>query len=90
MAVNLYYDHSWSKGEWSFLQGVSLNRFGNLKMGETTLSWLCKLGKEAHIVDNNEQLKTAYDQVDFIQKMRLDASEYLSFKMNLQVSRRPI
>ena len=32
------------------------------------MSW----GKEAHIVDDNEQLRTAYDQVDFIQKIRLD------------------
>ena len=32
--INLYYDHSWSKGKWSFLQGINLNRFGNLKMGE--------------------------------------------------------
>ena len=84
--VNLYYDHSWSKGKWSFLQGISLNRFGNLKMGEQRYHGYADWGKEAHIVDDNEQLKTAYDQVDFIQKIRLDASEYLSYKMNLQVS----
>ena len=84
--VSLYYDHSWSKGKWSFLQGVNLNRFGNLKMGEQRYHGYTDWGKEAHIVDDNEQLRTAYDQVDFIQKIRLDASEYLSYKMNLQVS----
>ena len=68
------------------LQGISLNRFGNLKMGEQRYHGYADWGKEAHIVDDNEQLKTAYDQVDFIQKIRLDASEYLSYKMNLQVS----
>jgi hemoglobin/transferrin/lactoferrin receptor protein len=31
--VNLYYDHSWSKNKWSFLQAINLNRFGNLTMG---------------------------------------------------------
>jgi hemoglobin/transferrin/lactoferrin receptor protein len=84
--INLYYDHSWSKGKWSFLQGINLNRFGNLKMGEQRYHGYTDWGKEAHIVDDNEQLRTAYDQVDFIQKIRLDAREYLSFKMNLQVS----
>ena len=84
--VNLYYDHSWSKGKWSFLQGINLNRFGNLKMGEQRYHGYTDWGKEAHIVDDNEQLRTAYDQADFIQKIRLDASKYLSYKMNLQVS----
>ena len=58
-----------------FLQGISLNRLA-IKNGRTTLSWLYRLGKEAHIVDDNEQLRTAYDQVDFIQKIRLDASQH--------------
>ena len=84
--INLYYDHSWSKGNWSFLQGISLNRFGNLKMGEQRYHGYTDWGKEAHIINDNEQLKTAYDQVDIIQKIRFDASEYLSLKMNLQVS----
>ena len=84
--VNLYFDHSWSKGKWSFLQGINLNRFGNLKMGKQRYHGYTDWGKEAHIVDDNEQLRTAYDQVDFIQKIRLDASEYLSCKMNLQMS----
>ena len=84
--VNLYYDQSWSKGKWSFLQGINLNQFGNLKMGKQRYHGYIDWGKEAHIVDDNEQLKTAYDQVDFIQKIRLDVSQYLSYKMNLQVS----
>ena len=85
-AATLYYDHSWSKGDWSFLQGISLNRFGNLKMGKQRYHGYANWGKETHIVDNNEQLKTGYDQIDFIQKIRLDAFKYLSFKINLQVS----
>ena len=68
-AVTLYYDHSWSKGDWSFLQAVSLNRFGNLKMGKQRYHGYANWGKETHIVNNNEQLKTGYEQIDFIQKI---------------------
>ena len=53
---------------------------GNLKMGEQRYHGYTDWGKEAHIVDNNEQLRTAYDQVDFIQKIRFDASEFFSCK----------
>ena len=55
-------------------------------MGEQRYHGYTDWGKEAHIIDDNEQLRTAYDQVDFIQKIRLDVNEYLSYKMNLQVS----
>lgn len=84
--VNLYYDHSWSKNKWSFLQAINLNRFGNLTMGGQRNHGYIDWGNEAHITNGNEQLRTAYDQVDFIQKIRLDASPYLSYKMNLQLS----
>ena len=84
--VNLYYDHSWSKRKWSFLQAINLNRFGNLTMGGQRNHGYIDWGNETHITNGNEQLRTAYDQVDFIQKIRIDASPYLSYKMNLQLS----
>lgn len=84
--VNLYYDQSWSKGKWGFLQAVNLNKFGNLKMGAQRNHGYESWGNEAHITEGKEQLRTAYDQVDFIQKIRLDASQYLSYKLNLQLS----
>ena len=43
-------------------------------------------GREQHIVEDNEQLRTAYDQVDFMQKIRLNVSKFLSYKLNLQAS----
>ena len=84
--VALYFDHSWGNKKWGFLQSINVRRFGNLKMGKRRYHGYTDWGKEDHIVNVNEQLKTAYDQVDFMQKIRLDASENLSFKINLQVS----
>lgn len=84
--VNLYYDQSWAKGKWGFLQAVNLNRYGNLKMGKQRFHGYDDWGAEEHITKDNEQLRTAYDQVDFIQKIRFDANQYLSYKLNIQLS----
>ncbi len=84
--VNLYFDQSWSKGKWGFLQAINLNRFGNLKMGAQRNHGYENWGNEEHITNGKEQLITAYDQVDFIQKIRFDASQLLSYKLNLQLS----
>lgn len=84
--VNLYFDQSWSKGKWGFLQAINLNRFGNLKMGAQRNHGYENWGNEEHITNSKEQLRTAYDQVDFIQKIRFDASQHLSYKLNLQLS----
>tara|TARA_B100001059_G_scaffold92805_2_gene91901 strand:+ start:514 stop:2628 length:2115 start_codon:yes stop_codon:yes gene_type:complete len=84
--VNLYFDQSWSKGKWGFLQAINLNRFGNLKMGAQRNHGYENWGNEEHITNGKEQLITAYDQVDFIQKIRFDASQHLSYKLNLQLS----
>jgi hemoglobin/transferrin/lactoferrin receptor protein len=84
--VNLYFDQSWSKGKWGFIQAINLNRFGNLKMGAQRNHGYENWGNEEHITNGKEQLRTAYDQVDFIQKIRFDASQHLSYKLNLQLS----
>jgi hemoglobin/transferrin/lactoferrin receptor protein len=84
--VGLHYDHSWSKGEWAFLQAISINKYGNLKMGENRMHDYEDWGREAHIVDGNEQLETAYNQLDLTQKIRFDANEYLSYLFNMQFS----
>ena len=72
--INLYYDNLWSKGRFSFLHALSLSRFGNLKMGKNRYHGYENWGREQHIVEDNEQLRTAYDQVDFMQKIRLNVS----------------
>tara|TARA_Y100001978_G_scaffold143970_1_gene129030 strand:+ start:3298 stop:5409 length:2112 start_codon:yes stop_codon:yes gene_type:complete len=84
--INLYYDNLWSKGRFSFLHALSLSRFGNLKMGKNRYHGYQSWGREHHIVEDNEQLRTAYDQVDFMQKIRLNVSKFLSYKFNLQAS----
>ena len=84
--INLYYDNLWSKGRFSFLHALSLSRFGNLKMGKNRYHGYENWGREQHIVEDNEQLRTAYDQVDFMQKIRLNVSKFLSYKLNLQAS----
>ena len=84
--VNLYFDQRWGSKKWGFFQAINLNRFGNLKMGSNRLHEYDDWGAEEHIVDGKEQLQTAYDQADFIQKIRFNANQYLSFKMNLQLS----
>jgi hemoglobin/transferrin/lactoferrin receptor protein len=76
----------WGSKKWGFFQAINLNRFGNLKMGGNRLHGYDDWAAEEHIVDGKEQLKTAYDQADFIQKIRYNANQYLSFKMNLQLS----
>lgn len=84
--VNLYFDQRWGGNKWGFFQAINLNRFGNLKMGKNRLHGYDDWGTEEHIVNENEQLKTAYDQFDFVQKIRFNANQYLSLKLNLQFS----
>ena len=84
--VNLYFDQKWGGQKWGFFQAINLSRFGNLKMGKNRLHGYQEWGAEEHIVSGNEQLRTAYDQFDFIQKIRFNANPYLSFKLNLQYS----
>lgn len=84
--VNLYFDQRWGGNKWGFIQAINLNRFGNLKMGKNRLHGYDDWGTEEHIVNENEQLKTAYDQFDFVQKIRFNANQYLSLKLNLQFS----
>jgi len=84
--VNLYFDQKWGSKKWGFFQAFNLNRFGNLKMGGNRLHAYDDWGAEPHIVSGKEQLKTAYDQFDAIQKIRYNASKHLNFKLNLQLS----
>ena len=55
-------------------------------MGKNRYHGYQNWGREHHIVEDNEQLRTAYDQVDFMQKIRLNVSKFLSYKFNLQAS----
>ena len=84
--VGSHFDISWSKGKWSFLQGGSVNHYGNIRMGENRFHEYENWGRESHITNGTEQLHTAYSQADFIQKIRFDASNNLSFLFNTQYS----
>ena len=55
-------------------------------MGESRRHGYQQWGKEEHITDGNEQLHTAYDQVDFVQKLRYNVNQKLSINMNAQLS----
>lgn len=81
-----HFDIAWSKGKWALLQGVSVQHYGNLKMGANRFHGYNDWGNEAHIIDGVEQLNTAYSQVDFMQKIRFDANKYWSFMLNTQAS----
>lgn len=84
--VSLFFDQQYRKNKWRFYQAINLNRYGNLKMGSNRWHSYQNWGAEEHITRGNEQLKTAYDQLDFIQKARFDANQYLGLKLNLQLS----
>jgi len=84
--VNLHIDHSWSKNNWSYLSALTLNKYGNVKMGGNRLHGYTGWGKEAHITDGKTQLNTAYNQVDWIQKIRYDGAKNWSHLFNLQYS----
>ena len=84
--VNLYFDHQWGGEKWGYYQAINLQHFGNLKMGESRRHGYQQWGKEEHITDGNEQLHTAYDQVDFVQKLRYNVNQKLSINMNAQLS----
>ena len=43
-------------------------------------------GREAHITEGDVQLKTAYNQVDLIQKFRYDGTKNWSHLFNFQYS----
>ena len=84
--VTTHFDLSWSKKKWSFLHGLSVQKHGNIKMGNNRLHGYEDWGREAHITQGTIQLNTSYKQADFIQKVRYDANEYWSFLMNTQFS----
>lgn len=84
--VNLYFDHQWGGKKWGYYQAINLQRFGNLKMGKNRKHGYEQWGKEAHITEDDEQLLTAYDQIDYVQKLRYNANQHLSFNINFQLS----
>ena len=84
--VSLYFDHQWGGKKWGFYQAINLQRFGNLKMGNNRIHGYQQWGKESHITENNEQLRTAYDQIDLVQKVRYNISRKLSVSSNIQLS----
>ena len=84
--VSSHFDIAWSRGKWSFLQGLSVQHYGNLKMGSNRFHGYCDWGREAHITNGVEQLNTSYSQVDFMQKIRFDANQHWSFMLNTQAS----
>ena len=84
--VSSHFDIAWSKKKWSFLQGLSVQHYGNLKMGSNRFHGYDNWGREAHITNGVEQLNTGYSQSDFMQKIRFDASQYWSFLLNTQAS----
>ncbi|MGC6471128.1 MAG: TonB-dependent receptor plug domain-containing protein [Flavobacteriales bacterium] len=85
--VTLHYDINWTSNEkWSFLSGITLNKYGDLTMGSNRLHGYQDWGREPHITDGNIQLQTSYNQVDFLQKIRYDVSKNLSYLINIQYS----
>jgi hemoglobin/transferrin/lactoferrin receptor protein len=84
--VSLHFDQSWSKNKWSYLSAITINKYGNVKMGANRLHGYEEWGKEAHITDGEIQLKTAYNQIDWIQKFRYDGTKNWSHLFNLQYS----
>ena len=64
--VSSHFDIAWSKGKWSFLQGLSVQHYGNLKMGGNRFHGYDDWGGEAHITNGVEQLNTTYSQADFM------------------------
>ena len=49
--VSSHFDIAWS-GKWSFLQGLSVQHYGNLKMGSNRFHGYYDWGREAHILMN--------------------------------------
>jgi len=84
--VSLYYEQQWGNQKWAFFQAINLNHYGNVKMGKNRFHGYENWGIEEYLTDKNEQLKTAYDQLDFIQKIKFEANKHLSYKLNLQLS----
>ena len=84
--VNTHFDYIWSKGKWAFLSGLTLNKFGNLTMGGQRFHNDEKWGAEEHITDGNEQLKTGYNQIDAMQKIRYQHSQSANYMLNIQTS----
>ena len=84
--VSSHFDIAWSKKKWSFLQALSVQHYGNLKMGSNRFHGYDEWGREAHITLESEQLNTGYSQADFMQKIRFDANKHWSFMLNSQAS----
>jgi hemoglobin/transferrin/lactoferrin receptor protein len=84
--VSLHIDHSWSKKNWSYLSAITVNKFGNLKMGANRLHGYQDWGRQTHITQGKTQLKTDYNQIDWIQKFRYDGTKNWSHLINLQYS----
>ena len=68
------------------MSAITINKFGNLKMGANRLHGYQDWGRQTHITQGKTQLKTDYNQIDWIQKFRYDGTKNWSHLINLQYS----
>jgi len=70
----------------SFLSSVSLNKYGNIKMGKNRVHKYEDWGKDRFTTDGNEQLFGEYSQYDLNQKIYIELKNKRSIKLNSQFS----
>tara|TARA_B110000116_G_scaffold270322_1_gene288074 strand:+ start:2268 stop:4568 length:2301 start_codon:yes stop_codon:yes gene_type:complete len=66
--------------------GFSIKSVGNLKMGNNRLHSYDNWGKESFVINENEQLYTAYQQADFMYKALFQINDKNSLFFNSQYS----
>jgi|TARA_B110000259_G_scaffold36010_3_gene40468 hemoglobin/transferrin/lactoferrin receptor protein len=70
----------------TYLNGLSINSYGNLKMGDKRSHGYLYWGNESVITNGVQQEKTAYDKYDLIQKVNFEINSNNSISLNTQFS----
>ena len=85
-AVMFNFLSNYSIKKLAFTSGVSIKSVGNLKMGNNRLHSYDNWGKESFVLNENEQLYTAYQQADFMHKTLFQINDKNSLLFNSQYS----
>ena len=83
---SLKYLSKFDSGNFSFINGLAIESNGNIRMGKNRRHGYKNWGLQSEAVSNNEQLNTAYNKYDVIQKIYIKVNEKESLSLNSQFS----
>lgn len=75
-----------NSGKLNYINAMSVEKHGNMKMGKQRYHGYDEWGNEDIITNGNEQLETSYEKYDVLQKTNFNYSKNLKIGLNSQYS----